>query len=129
MSRHKPHPQERYFRYLTRLSREGRSNMYGAVPYLAAAFALDRDTAFRIVCEWVDAQAAARAAEQSLTLAGRPPSPVSGPMQPAPAPAGTEAGATSPPPEKAPAARRKVAGVGRKPSGLKRRRPGVRRAA
>ena len=32
--------------------------MYGAIPYLMQAFALDRDTAFRIVCEWVDQQQA-----------------------------------------------------------------------
>jgi hypothetical protein len=30
--------------------------MYGAIPYLMQAFALDRAEAFRIVCEWVDAQ-------------------------------------------------------------------------
>jgi hypothetical protein len=30
--------------------------MYGAVPYLMRAFALDRDSAFKIVCEWVDQQ-------------------------------------------------------------------------
>jgi len=28
--------------------------MYGAIPYLMHAFALDREAAFRIVCEWVD---------------------------------------------------------------------------
>jgi hypothetical protein len=33
--------------------------MYGAVPYLMRRFELDRDTAFRVVCEWVDAQDAA----------------------------------------------------------------------
>ena len=32
--------------------------MYGAIPYLMARFELDRETAFRIVCEWVDRQAA-----------------------------------------------------------------------
>ncbi len=32
--------------------------MYGAIPYLMSAFALDRETAFRVVCEWVDRQAA-----------------------------------------------------------------------
>ena len=31
--------------------------MYGAIPYLMAAFAVDRETAFRIVCEWVDREA------------------------------------------------------------------------
>jgi hypothetical protein len=30
--------------------------MYGAVPYLMGAFALDRDTAFGIVCTWLDQQ-------------------------------------------------------------------------
>ena len=32
--------------------------MYGAVPYLASAFTLSRDEAFRVVCEWIDLQAA-----------------------------------------------------------------------
>jgi hypothetical protein len=40
--------------------------MYGAIPYLMQAFALDRETAFRVVCEWEDLHqteaAAARAA-------------------------------------------------------------------
>jgi hypothetical protein len=42
--------------------------MYGAIPYLMHAFALDRETAFRIVCDWVDrqeAQDAERAGESS----------------------------------------------------------------
>lgn len=30
--------------------------MYGAVPYLMRAFALDRDAAFQVVCDWLDAQ-------------------------------------------------------------------------
>lgn len=30
--------------------------MYGAIPYLMHAFELDRDAAFRVVCEWVDQQ-------------------------------------------------------------------------
>ena len=34
--------------------------MYGAIPYLMARFALDRETAFRVVCDWVDGQAAGR---------------------------------------------------------------------
>ena len=49
-------PRDRYFRFLSRLNAGGRSNMYGAIPYLAAAFGLDRETAFRIVCEWLDAR-------------------------------------------------------------------------
>ena len=36
--------------------------MYGAIPYLMQAFSLDRDTAFRIVCEWVDQRQAEEAA-------------------------------------------------------------------
>jgi hypothetical protein len=53
--------------------------MYGAVPYLASAFALSRDEAFRIVCEWIDLQAAAppeppRAPAQRPTSAPRPQS-------------------------------------------------------
>ena len=40
--------------FLRRLRAGGRSNMYGAIPYLMHAFALDRDAAFRVVCEWVD---------------------------------------------------------------------------
>ena len=41
--------------------------MYGAIPYLMHAFELDRDAAYRVVCEWVDleAEAAARAQEVS----------------------------------------------------------------
>jgi hypothetical protein len=57
----------RFHGFLRRLRAGGRSNMYGAIPYLMHAFALDRETAFRVVCEWVDQQAAEapRAAEAS----------------------------------------------------------------
>ena len=48
----------RYQTFLKRLRAGGRSNMYGAIPYLMDAFALDRAEAFRIVCEWVDQQRA-----------------------------------------------------------------------
>ena len=47
----------RYFSFLRRLRAGGRSNMYGAIPYLSAAFGCDREEAFRIVCEWIDTQA------------------------------------------------------------------------
>ena len=50
---------QRFHSFLRRLRAGGRSNMYGAVPYLMRRFDLDRDTAFRIVCDWVDAQEAA----------------------------------------------------------------------
>lgn len=46
----------RYHAFLRRLRAKGRSNMYGAIPYLMDAFGLDRESAFRIVCEWVDAE-------------------------------------------------------------------------
>jgi hypothetical protein len=45
-----------YFIFLRRLRAGGRSNMYGAIPYLIAAFGCDRNEAFRIVCEWLDSQ-------------------------------------------------------------------------
>jgi hypothetical protein len=54
--------------FLRRLRAGGRSNMYGAIPYLMRRFGLDRDAAFRIVCDWVDAQDAAELA----VAAGRP---------------------------------------------------------
>lgn len=59
-----PRP-NRFHRFLRRLRAGGRSNMYGAIPYLMHAFALDRDTAFRIVCEWVDREQAEPADTQS----------------------------------------------------------------
>jgi hypothetical protein len=46
-----------YDRFLRQLRAGGRTNMYGAVPYLMKAFGLDRNTAFSIVCEWLDRQA------------------------------------------------------------------------
>jgi hypothetical protein len=46
-----------YDRFLRQLRAGGRTNMYGAVPYLMKAFGLDRNTAFGIVCEWLDRQA------------------------------------------------------------------------
>lgn len=52
-------PLHRFHAFLRRLRAGGRSNMYGAVPYLMRRFDLDRDTAFRVICEWVDAQDAA----------------------------------------------------------------------
>jgi hypothetical protein len=51
---------QRLFAFLRRLRAAGRSNMYGAIPYLMRTFALDRETAFRVVCDWEDAQAAER---------------------------------------------------------------------
>ena len=49
-------PRARFHTFLRRLRAKGRSNMYGAVPYLMRAFGLSREDAFAIVCEWIDAQ-------------------------------------------------------------------------
>jgi hypothetical protein len=61
----------RYQTFLKRLRAGGRSNMYGAIPYLMDAFALDRAEAFRIVCEWVDQQRAAENAVHAEASARR----------------------------------------------------------
>ncbi|MDQ2669386.1 MAG: hypothetical protein M3Y31_02025 [Gemmatimonadota bacterium] len=56
MGRKRPvDPDTQYFKYLNRLRSAGRSNMYGAVPYLMRAFGLERLAAFDVVCRWVDA--------------------------------------------------------------------------
>jgi hypothetical protein len=47
---------KKYFAFLRRLQAKGRSNMYGAVPYLMRAFGLERERAFAVVCEWIDLQ-------------------------------------------------------------------------
>lgn len=65
---HTKRPRERanrFHTFLKRLRAGGRSNMYGAIPYLMHAFALDRESAFRIVCDWVDQQAEQAAETQS----------------------------------------------------------------
>jgi hypothetical protein len=60
---------KKYFAFLRRLQANGRSNMYGAVPYLMRAFGLDRERAFAIICQWLDLQAeAATAATASTTV-------------------------------------------------------------
>src|SRR6476469_7208603 len=43
-----------FFRYLRRLRADGRTNMYGAIPYLMKRFELDRAAAFEVVCAWLD---------------------------------------------------------------------------
>jgi len=50
-------PAASYFRFLRKLRADGRTNMYGAVPYLMKTFNLDREAAFAIVCQWLDQQA------------------------------------------------------------------------
>ena len=65
---------QRFHNFLRRLRAGGRSNMYGAVPYLMRRFDLDRDTAFRVVCDWVDAQDAAElAGAVTPATVSRPP--------------------------------------------------------
>jgi hypothetical protein len=65
---------QRFHSFLRRLRAGGRSNMYGAVPYLMRRFDLDRDTAFRVVCDWVDAQDAAEmTGAVTATTPSRPP--------------------------------------------------------
>ncbi len=59
MTKRSRHRLYRFHSFLRRLRAGGRSNMYGAVPYLMRRFDLDRDTAFRVICDWVDAQDAA----------------------------------------------------------------------
>jgi hypothetical protein len=53
----KPPLRNPYDRFLRQLKSGGRSNMYGAVPYLMKAFGLDRESAFQVVCDWLDQQA------------------------------------------------------------------------
>jgi hypothetical protein len=55
----------RFFRFLRRMKAGGRTNMYGAVPYLMNAFGLDRNAAFQVVCEWIDRQAEPELTERS----------------------------------------------------------------
>ena len=62
-------PRARFHAFLRRLRAKGRTNMYGAVPYLMRAFGLGRDDAFRIICEWIDAQ------EQEATTPAPPERP------------------------------------------------------
>jgi hypothetical protein len=46
-----------FFRFLRQLKADGRTNMYGAVPYLMSRFGLTREEAFSVVCDWLDQQA------------------------------------------------------------------------
>jgi hypothetical protein len=66
-------PLYRFHAFLRRLRAGGRSNMYGAVPYLMRRFDLDRDTAFRVICDWVDAQDAAELVDAAGRLPARLP--------------------------------------------------------
>jgi hypothetical protein len=59
---------DRFHSFLRRLRAGGRSNMYGAIPYLMRRFDLDRDTAFRVICDWVDAQDVAELASAATQV-------------------------------------------------------------
>jgi len=61
-----------YDRFLRQLRAGGRTNMYGAVPYVMKAFGLDRHTAFAIVCEWLDRQAELSGENLAATKPVRP---------------------------------------------------------
>ena len=61
-------PQSRYFRFLRSLYAGGRTNMYGAVPYLMKEFDLDRGTAFSVVCAWLDQQSDLQEVEPEKTI-------------------------------------------------------------
>lgn len=43
-----------YWIYLENLRRSGVTNMYGAAPYLAAAFDLDNKEARKILIDWME---------------------------------------------------------------------------
>lgn len=76
MGRRRPvDPDTQYFRYLNRLRAGGRTNMYGAVPYLMRTFGLERGRAFDVVCRWVDSYEALveQGAEGQIVV--RPPVP------------------------------------------------------
>lgn len=45
--------QKKYFEYLDKLRASGRTNMFGATPYLEGEFSLDRTEAGRILSEWM----------------------------------------------------------------------------
>lgn len=78
----RPNP---YFTFLRRLRAGGRSNMYGAIPYLTAAFGCNRDEAFRIVCEWLDTQGEPAAAPRGPAQAIADPDAIERPAAPHPA--------------------------------------------
>ena len=61
----------KFFRYLRRLRADGRTNMYGAIPYLMKRFELDRATAFNIVCAWLDRESDLQKIEPEYPRPGR----------------------------------------------------------
>lgn len=76
MGRRRPvDPDTQYFRYLNRLRAGGRTNMYGAVPYLMRTFGLERARAFDVVCRWVDSYEALVEQGAEGRIVVRPPVP------------------------------------------------------
>jgi hypothetical protein len=71
MSRKAPDRPSPCFKFLRRLQAGGRSNMYGAIPYLIAEFGCSRDDAFRIVCDWLDQQTSVHS-ESAVVAPPRP---------------------------------------------------------
>ena len=43
-----------YYRYLVRLRDSGRTNMYGASPYLEGMFGLGKSEAIKVLTDWMD---------------------------------------------------------------------------
>lgn len=43
-----------YFKYLEELRKSGETNMFGAAPYLAKEFGIDKRTARNILAEWME---------------------------------------------------------------------------
>ena len=68
-----PDTTETYFRFLDELRRSGRTNMFGAAPYLCEMFALDRQVARRILAEWMETFAARQGRLDVSALGGDQP--------------------------------------------------------
>lgn len=49
----KKNANEKYFVYLDKLRKSGKTNMFGAGPYLASEFSLEKAEARAIVIEWM----------------------------------------------------------------------------
>ena len=44
---------DKYHLFLEKLRRSGKTNMFGAVPYLMIEFGLNKDEAIKILAEWM----------------------------------------------------------------------------
>lgn len=45
---------DKYFQYLFKLQESGRTNMFGAAPYLQKAYGLDKTEAKNVLLEWME---------------------------------------------------------------------------